>query len=156
MNNLSDTDQSLRFIACGMYAFTDELQLAWQKLFDAYHGEAKLIELQQALRFESAEQTLRDPRLFFGHTCGYPLMKSLQHELVPICVPIFNAAGSEGKFYSSHFIVGVDSDIESLSDCYQRIAATNTSDSNSGMNLLRHAIAPLSNARRPPKACSIN
>lgn len=138
------TSQASRFIACGMYAFTDDLRTAWQKLFSSYTSKLESFGVEKSLIFESGKEVLLDPRLFLGHTCGYPLVNSLQDDLSPICVPVFDVAGSEEKLYSSLFIVGIDSDIESLADCYQRVAAMNNTDSNSGMNLLRHAIAPLS------------
>jgi ABC-type phosphate/phosphonate transport system substrate-binding protein len=130
-----------------MYAFTDALRIAWQNLFDGYHSEVGEFSVDTELKFDSGEAILRDPLLFIGHTCGYPLMRSLQDELTPVCVPVFDLAGCESKYYSSVFIVAEDSDIESLSGCYQRVAAINDTDSNSGMNLLRHAIAPLSQGK---------
>ena len=146
-NATTPCKQPTRFTACGMYAFTDELRIAWQKLFDCYTSEFESFAVDRNLIFESGKEILRDPLLFIGHTCGYPLMHGLQDDLTPVCVPIFDVAGSEGKFYSSQFIVGTDSDIESLADCYQLVAAMNDPDSNSGMNLLRHAIAPLSQGK---------
>ena len=146
-NATTPCNQPTRFIACGMYAFTDELRIAWQKLFDCYASEFESFAVQKNLIFESAKEILRDSRLFIGHTCGYPLMHGLQDDLTPVCVPMFDVPGSEGKYYASQFIVGIDSDIESLTDCYHRVAAINDTDSNSGMNLLRHAIAPLSQGK---------
>jgi len=146
-NAATPCKQPSRFIACGMYAFTDELRIAWQKLFDCYASEFESFTVQENLIYESAKEILRDSRLFIGHTCGYPLMHGLRDDLTPVCVPMFDVPGTEGKYYASQFIVGIDSEIESLSDCYHRVAAMNDTDSNSGMNLLRHAIAPLSQGK---------
>jgi ABC-type phosphate/phosphonate transport system substrate-binding protein len=131
-----------QFIACGMYAFTEELQQAWQVLFNEFcllfdGGD----QVDEKLVFDGAESVLRDPGLFFGHTCGYPLMKHLQDTVTPFCVPVFNVTGVSGNLYSSRVIVASDADIGNLSDCRNRIAAINSSDSNSGMNVFRHAIA---------------
>jgi ABC-type phosphate/phosphonate transport system substrate-binding protein len=52
-------------------------------------------------------------------------------------------AGTAGNLYSSRIIVNADSDIKSLADCRNRVAAMNNSDSNSGMNVLRHAVAEI-------------
>jgi ABC-type phosphate/phosphonate transport system substrate-binding protein len=144
------------FITCGMYAFTDDLKLAWRALFDLFHGltdDNNDIDdiLDSTLRFDTDETTLRDDYLFMGHTCGYPLMKSLQDLLSPICVPIFNVnadinvdgAGNDGRYYASTFITSINSEIQSLHDSYQGVAAFNGRDSNSGMNVFRHALAPL-------------
>jgi len=141
------TPRSKQFIACGMYAFNNELQHAWQALFDRFRllldgGD----QLDENLVFDTAESVLRDPGLFLGHTCGYPLMKHLQDAVTPFCVPVFNVSGVEGNSYSSRFIVSADSEICSLADCAGRIVAINNRDSNSGMNVLRHAIAKLNPA----------
>ena len=141
------TPRSKQFIACGMYAFNIELQHAWQALFNQFR---RLLDagdqLDENLVFDTGESVLRDPELFIGHTCGYPLMKHLQDAVTPFCVPVFNVSGVEGNLYSSRFIVAADSDIESLAECGDRIAAINNRDSNSGMNVLRHAIAKLNPA----------
>lgn len=138
---------SKRFIACGMYAFNIELQHAWQAFFNQFR---QLLDegdqLDENLVFDTTESLLRDPGLFIGHTCGYPLMKHLQDAVTPFCVPVFNVSGVEGNFYSSRFIVAAESDIDSLAECGGRIVAINNRDSNSGMNVLRHAIAKLNPA----------
>jgi ABC-type phosphate/phosphonate transport system substrate-binding protein len=136
------------FITCGMYAFTDDLKLAWQAFFRLFHGLADDNNdiddtLDLTLRFDTDLRTLRDDRLFMGHTCGYPLMKNLQDKLSPICVPVFNVDVCDGIYYASTFITSVNSQIQSLQDCYQGVAAFNGRDSNSGMNVFRHALAPL-------------
>lgn len=140
--------ESLPFNTCGMYAFTDELQQAWRVLFEQFVYLTKdTYSLDPGLLFETDESTLRNNNLFIGHTCGYPLMKNLKDVLTPVCLPIFDLAGCDGKSYSSFFITRSDSDIRSLRDCHQRVVAFNARDSNSGMNLLRHAIAPLSHGK---------
>lgn len=133
-----------KFIACGMYAFNAPLQQAWQSVFS--HFIEQLDDGQQIepeLRFEFEEAVLRDPQLLLGHTCGYPLMSRMQDALVPICVPVFDAPGCDGKRYCSLFIVANDSDIQTLADCRGRVGAFNDPTSNSGMNVLRHAISQL-------------
>ena len=140
--NMSDPDS--KFITCGMYAFTDQLRSAWQILFshflDRYGNDQKL---DKTIEFAADFSLLRDPRLFLGHTCGYPLMRFLRDDLEPICVPLFNVPGCQGKYYASHIIVPGNSDIQELAECRGQIAAINGRDSNSGMNVMRHAIAPL-------------
>ena len=141
----SDIEAPRHFIACGMYAFTDELRVAWQTLFDLFlESFDPPLPVDTLLRFETGEQLMRDPQMLIGQTCGYPLMSKLMQTVTPICVPVMDVAGCHGKYYSSLLVVPVSSEIHSLADCYQKIAAINTSDSNSGMNVLRHAVAPLS------------
>ncbi|MGD8348652.1 MAG: PhnD/SsuA/transferrin family substrate-binding protein [Gammaproteobacteria bacterium] len=129
---------SEKFIAFGMYTLSPELQRAWQRLFDRFKP---LIEVDGELVFDSNETLLRDPGLLFGHTCGYPLMTRLRDALTPFCVPVFDVPGTEGRLYRSRFIVPALSPIETLQQCRGRIVAVNSRDSNSGMNVLRHALA---------------
>ena len=133
-----------RFIACGMYAPNPDTRSAWQAVFDQFmpliDGD---IDLRQQLVFDADEAVLRDRDLLIGHTCGYPLMTRLQDALTPLCVPCFDVPGASGKYYTSQFIVPADSEIESLQQCRGKIVAINGRDSNSGMNVLRHALARL-------------
>ena len=138
----SVNSEKKKFIACGMYAFNDDLAGSWQQLFTSFFelldsGSKREIEL----RFDSDQSLLRDPGLFFGHTCGYPLMKHLKNRVTPFCVPVFDAPGTDGKLYSSRFIVSANSAIEALDECRGKVAAMNATDSNSGMNVLRYAVA---------------
>lgn len=134
-----------RFIACGMYAFTDAQRSAWRSLFERFFEIAGVAPGQVALSFEHDPGLLRQPGLWFGHTCGYPLMTRLRDHVAPFCVPLFDVPGTDGKLYSSRFITALDSGIESLADCRDRVCAINNPDSNSGMNVLRHALADLAN-----------
>lgn len=131
-----------KFIACGMYAFSDDLVEAWQQLFSRFTELLDASGQQEIeLRFDSDLSLLRDPGLFFGHTCGYPLMKHLKDQVTPFCVPVFDVPGTDGKLYSSRFVVAANSAVEALDECRGKIAAMNAADSNSGMNVLRYAIA---------------
>ena len=137
------------FIACGMYAFTDELRHAWQQLFNQFFELAEIrSDREIALNFNTGHALLREPNLFFGHTCGYPLMSHLKDYVTPFCVPIFDVSGTEGKLYSSRIIVADNSTIETLAECEGKIAAINNSDSNSGMNVFRHAVAQCNHSGR--------
>jgi len=138
----SVNNEQKKFIACGMYAFSDDLAGAWQQLFACFTGLLDSGSKQEIeLRFDSEQSLLRDPGLFFGHTCGYPLMRHLKNQVIPFCVPVFDAPGTDGKLYSSRFIVAANSTIEALDECRGKVAAMNAADSNSGMNVLRYAIA---------------
>jgi len=136
------TQQAALFIACGMYAFTDDLRNAWQQLFEHFFDLAKpTFEVDRLLKFETGQSVLKDPSLWFGHTCGYPLMTNLRDMLTPISVPIFDVAGCDHTNYSSLLIVAENSEINSPLDCRGLRAVINTPDSNSGMNVLRHTVA---------------
>ena len=133
-----------RFIACGMYAPNQDTRNAWQAVFDETIPLIdEDINLRSQLVFDGNEAVLRDRDLLIGHTCGYPLMTRLHDALTPLCVPCFDVPGASGRYYSSQFIVPSDSPIESLQQCRGKTVAINGRDSNSGMNVLRHALARL-------------
>jgi len=97
VNTQSTSTQSAPlFVACGMYAFTDELRSAWQELFDHFFDLVHpTFELDRLLNFDTGQTALNNPSLWFGHTCGYPLMTNLQDTLTPINLPIFDVAGCD-------------------------------------------------------------
>ena len=66
------------FISCGMYAFTDDLKVAWQAFFNLFNDVID-DSLDSTIRFETDSITLSDDHLYIGHTCGYPLMKNLKN-----------------------------------------------------------------------------
>ena len=137
-----NSQQNPFFVACGMYAFTADLRDAWQQLFEHFfHLINPAFELDRVLKFESGQTVLNDPALWFGQACGYPLMTRLRDTLTPISVPVFDIHGCDHTSYSSLLIVPVDSKITTLQQCQGLRAVINTSDSNSGMNVLRHAVA---------------
>ena len=130
-----------RFINCGMYSFTEPQRAAWQQLFDRFFESSGIEPGRVAVRFEHDPELLRDPALWFGHTCGYPLMTAQRDFLAPFCVPLFDVPGISGTQYCSQIIVGAGSSIDSVEAARGRISAMNNPDSNSGMNVLRHAVA---------------
>ncbi len=137
-----------QFVSLGMYAFTPQLRQAWQAFYSAFlqhwSGSTKL---EQQCRSDHQPEALDDQSLFFGHTCGYPLTHQLKGKVLPFCVPVFHVPGCQGIQYSSQFIVSTASDISTLADCKGLRAAVNNPDSNSGMNVLRAAIAPLAQGK---------
>ena len=126
-----------------MYAFTDLQRHAWQLLFDRFFELHDIAREEVELKFDHDPASLREPGLWFGHTCGYPLMTQLQPDFMPFCVPLFDVPGTEDKLYSSRIIATADGTVDSLETSRGRVCAMNNSDSNSGMNVLRHALADL-------------
>lgn len=129
-----------------MYAFTGEQQSAWRQLFERFLESSGLAPAQTSVTFRHGAEELQKTGLWFGHTCGYPLMTRLKQDFAPLCVPVFDVDGCEGRLYCSRIIVPADSSIGSLADCAGRVAAMNSADSNSGMNVLRHAVAAIHGA----------
>jgi ABC-type phosphate/phosphonate transport system substrate-binding protein len=89
----------------------------------------------------------RSPELFFSQTCGYPLMTQLRGELRVVATPCYDAEGCSGPFYSSAIVVRADDPAQKLEDLRGRCAAYNSTDSQSGYNVLRALVAPLAGGR---------
>jgi ABC-type phosphate/phosphonate transport system substrate-binding protein len=113
----------------------------------------------------------RDPSLLFAQGCEYPLATSFAERVRLVATPMYSAAGCEGARYRSAIVVRgegargaavapgaaaqrgarVDGVLEAggtLADFRGRRCAINELDSNSGMNLLRAAVAPLATGGR--------
>ncbi len=90
----------------------------------------------------------RSPRLFLGQGCEYPLATSFAGEVRLVASPCYRVPGCSGATYRSAIIVRRDDPAQHLIDLRHRRCVINESNSNSGMNLLRAAIAPLAGGTR--------
>ena len=135
-------------ICCWMYAFTSELRSAWAALFQNL-GRClpEIHNTQFTIAFEDKPGAFHQKNLFLGHTCGYPFATRLWQTHRLVCVPEFDIEGAKNGFYSSWVIANRDSTGNALSDFRHHRVAINNRDSNSGMNVLRHAVAPLAQGR---------
>ncbi|MDF2997113.1 MAG: phosphate/phosphonate transporter substrate-binding protein [Xanthobacteraceae bacterium] len=84
-----------------------------------------------------------DPRLLVGQTCGYPLMTHLGEAVTLIGTPVYDLPGCDGTSHCSFVIVPEGARFKDLDDLRGCRLALNDDHSNTGMNLLRHAVAPL-------------
>ncbi len=90
-----------------------------------------------------------DPDLLLAQSCGYPLMTSLAGRVTLVATPCYSAEGCDGILYRSAIIVRATDTATVLADLHGRCCAVNGADSNSGMNVLRAAIAPLARGAGP-------
>jgi ABC-type phosphate/phosphonate transport system substrate-binding protein len=88
----------------------------------------------------------RNPDLLLGQTCGYPLVKHLKSALQIVATPIYRSLGCDGFEHRSFFIVNAKAKYRTLRDLRGSICAVNGFDSNTGMNLLRAAVAPIADS----------
>lgn len=86
----------------------------------------------------------RHPHLLLGQGCEYPLAKSFADCVQLVATPRYAVPGCEEAHYRSAIVVRAEDPAETLADLRQRRCAVNEPTSNSGMNLLRAAIAPVS------------
>ena len=92
--------------------------------------------------------TWTHPGLLFGQACEYPLVKSYRRQLQVVATPSYRAPGCAPGTYCSAILVRVGDRALSLDDLRGRVCVVNEPDSNSGMNLLRAALAPRARAGR--------
>jgi ABC-type phosphate/phosphonate transport system substrate-binding protein len=90
----------------------------------------------------------RRPDLLISQTCGYPLVNGLQQQVQLIATPQFDAPGCTGAEYSSVLVTRADAPFDTVAACRGARAAYNQDDSNSGMNVFRHVVAPLAQSGR--------
>jgi len=96
----------------------------------------------QLSRHQDATATWCDPRLLLGQACEYPLLETFGPFVRIVATPCYSAPGCEGRLYRSAIVVRASDPTEGLAGLRQRRCAVNSPDSNSGMNLLRAALAP--------------
>jgi ABC-type phosphate/phosphonate transport system substrate-binding protein len=75
--------------------------------------------------------------------CGYPLATSLRNRFDVIAAPVYDVPFSKGATHCGLIVVGTQSAYASLEDLRGARFALNAWDSNTGMNLPRHLVAPL-------------
>lgn len=120
----------------------------WQGLARALR-RAGLEEVPDTLtRGRPEEELWRDSGLLFSQSCGYPLTHGMKDLVVPVATPAYRAPGCAGILYSSAFVVRADDPAGRLADLAGRTCAVNGLQSQSGYNVLRHAVAPLNRKGR--------
>ncbi len=100
---------------------------------------------QTLLRGTDLAAMWTDHRLLLGQTCGYPLVTSLAGKVAVVTTPAYLAEGCDGALYRSAVVVRAADSAGSLANLCGRRCAVNDAASNSGMNVLRAAVAPLAN-----------
>ncbi|MET0964574.1 MAG: PhnD/SsuA/transferrin family substrate-binding protein [Noviherbaspirillum sp.] len=92
---------------------------------------------------DDLEAFWRSDMLLLGQACGYPLMTSLAGQVRLLGTPRYGFPGCEDYRYCSFIMVREDAAAGRLEDLRGLRAAFNQPNSQSGMNALRHAVAPL-------------
>lgn len=140
-----------------MYNVTPRHAASWRSLLnDCVALLARSFELGEVAVMNAPEGDLmahwRGENLLLSQTCGFPYrMLGLASEVHLISTPIFDAPGCEGPRYRSVLAVSSEAwerGAQTLDACRGLRAACNSADSHSGMNALRHAVAPLAREGR--------
>jgi ABC-type phosphate/phosphonate transport system substrate-binding protein len=87
------------------------------------------------------------PDLALAQTCGYPYVSELKGKVRLVATPVFSYPGGKGAKRASFIVVREANAAKSLEDLRGSRAAINDWGSNSGMNLLRIAMAPLAGGK---------
>jgi ABC-type phosphate/phosphonate transport system substrate-binding protein len=88
------------------------------------------------------------PGLLLGQACEYPVSKSFRERLRMVATPRYGAPGCADTSYRSAIAVRTDERAECLEELRDRRCVVNEPDSNSGMNMFRAALAPVSGGSR--------
>jgi len=94
-------------------------------------------------RSRTIDDLWQDPGLVLAQSCGYPLMTSLRDRVRLVATPRYRAAGCVGASWGSALVVRADDASPDLVAFRGRRCAANQPHSNTGMNLLRAAVAEL-------------
>lgn len=89
----------------------------------------------------------RGPGMLLSQTCGYPLVTQLRNGVDVLARPHYAVDGCEDHSYCSFVVVRADAPIEALVDLQGQRLAANSPHSHSGMNALRHLLAPVAAPR---------
>jgi len=127
-------------IAIGMYALNSELENAWKNLFSVAAENNPSLRLPRTVLNTIDDEIVSSEKTRLSHVCGYPLVNQYVGQLEPLCAPHFHIDGVNGAEYFSYFMVKKTMPINSIVESDGLIAAVNTINSNSGMNVLRHEI----------------
>jgi ABC-type phosphate/phosphonate transport system substrate-binding protein len=88
------------------------------------------------------------PSTLLSQSCGYPLVTQLADRVSVLARPQFDIEGCEGHGYCSVVVVRAEAPVASLLDLQGLRLAINSPDSHSGMNTLRHQLAPVAASRQ--------
>jgi len=147
----SEMTDTPRIAALPMYDFP-ELRAAHDALWSALANcliERGVANVPRRLTRDRLHRDVwRDPSLLFGQGCEYPIAKSFTHSLTLVATPRYTAPGCQGKFSRSAIVVRSDEPSDSLAGLRNRRCVVNETDSNTGMNLLRAAVAPVARGER--------
>jgi ABC-type phosphate/phosphonate transport system substrate-binding protein len=85
----------------------------------------------------------REPNLLLAQACEYPIATDCAGAVQLVATPLYTAVGCTGPLYRSAIVVRRHEPAATLADMRGMRCVINEWSSNSGMNLLRAAIAPL-------------
>ncbi|MDR6677782.1 phosphate/phosphite/phosphonate ABC transporter substrate-binding protein [Pseudomonas oryzihabitans] len=131
--------------ALTMYVEPAEVRAAYRQLADAV---ARRLDVELAPAPDELPTLWSHPDLLLAQTCGYPWATRLRGQVHLVAAPRYDFEGCAGAEHCAFILVPETLEAESLADLRGKRVALNGLDSNTGMNLLRHAVAPLAERGR--------
>jgi ABC-type phosphate/phosphonate transport system substrate-binding protein len=108
-------------------------------------AKAGLDGIPDLLTFDGEPADLwQAPDLLLSQTCGLPLVTSLGNTVKVVATPRYRAPGCSGSRHRGFIVVPATSTVQRLVELRGSRCVINGWDSNTGMNMLRAAVAPLS------------
>lgn len=108
---------------------------------------SRVLDILGVQRLDAQDLELKalwlSPQLLLTQTCGYPLMTELQGKVQVVGRPVYQLPHSANGNHCSLLIAREDDPRQALVEFRGSHGLLNSRDSNSGMNLFRHALAPL-------------
>lgn len=135
-------------VALPMYNVSPRLQREYEAFAASLLAQAEVQEPMTLLPSPELPSLWHREDLLLTQTCGYPYMKSLRDKVSLLATPCFDFDGCEGSDYSSVIVTRTGGQVHALADARGLIAAANDPHSNSGMNVLRHAVSLQANKGR--------
>ena len=135
-------------MALPMYNASPRLRAGYEALLAALMDQTGLDGVGELVREPVLPDFWQRADLLFAQTCGYPYLRLLAGRATLVATPCYDVPGCSGSDYASAIVVRADGAIRTLADARGRVAAANDAHSNSGMNALRHAVAPLAQGGR--------
>ncbi len=121
---------------------TDATFALWAYLRDRLR-EAGLADAPERLDDTIAyDAAWLDPRLLLAQSCALPVASWLRGRTRLVATPIYDQPGCAGPMGGSFIVVGAQSTATTIAELRGKTAAINGRLSNSGANVLRHAVAP--------------
>jgi ABC-type phosphate/phosphonate transport system substrate-binding protein len=134
-------------LAMPMYNVSPDVAQAWEALLCAVVAGLRRRGWTDEMDIVPAPQDLhtfwRSPDVLLTQTCGYPYVTELSDSVRLIATPRMNWPGCADSRYASFVVVRESAPYQSLADLRDCVAVINQPNSQSGMNALRHALAPL-------------
>lgn len=122
------------------------------KVKDAYQILAEDVAARLGVELNSVPEDLASlwlhPHLLLAQTCGFPWASQLRGKVQLVATPRYSLPGCEGMTHCAFLLIPETCTASNLEDLRGKRAVINGLDSNSGMNLFRDAVAPLSNQGR--------